>query len=561
MNEKEFNRTILAELKPIAKEVFEWMNIHPGTYTAAELASCKKGKEEIKISMPDRIRETTHFVSVGSFRCKFPSEKVFELIYKFEKLSGVGQKDKLHFVRMNETDDIYFSFFADFGKGIKWAANHVGNDNVYPTMNHALLNFERSEIVATDGHILSVTNLPITEPCGEPLNFPILLNMEMIKSLKGKCYIQMMKDGITAEDESGMQYTHEYELNRYPNYLDVIPDVSDELRATFTPYSVKSIFSLLKTAKKTCRIFHLDIRKGERMAKITPVNLYYYYEVPSIQVELSECPKSEIHVSFMIETFICAKNWDGRIWFGCDNSRAVVLGDKFAKFTVIMPQCKYDELCYSYKPMKTYDAFDAVCGTIAKEGQKTPNLTSHYIVEDVAERISQANPAYNVPSLYCVPDSIVAGFIKSLCAMLSILYDMTFFITLNDAIKQIRQLAYLSGKDFSELINMKAAPARAVPDKPDEIVHDTVTRPCLNYKIHPYLRILRYFRPLMGEISGVDKYTPARVSMSVNARIEAIQIELLNVRYESSSCADVRIVGYFHIRGPTIRISPQLAHN
>ena len=142
--------------------------------------------------------------------------------------------------------------------------------------------------------------------------------------------------------------------------------------------------------------------------------------------------------------------------------------------------------------------------------------------------------------------------------MLSVLCDMIFFITLNNAIRQIRQLAYLSGKDFSELISMQADPICEAPEKSDEVVCEMPNHPCLNYMIRHTDRIRPLLKPV---IVRVDKYTPARVSMSVNARIEAIQIELLNVRYESSSFADVRIVGYFHIRGPTIRISPQLAHN
>ena len=480
MTEKDFNRAILAELAKVANDYFSELSIPAGTYTAYELALGKKGKEKITMSVPEEIKEATHVVSVGSFRCEFPSEKVFELVQKFERLSKSGQKDKMRFVRMNETDDVYFSFVADFGKGIRWAANHVGNDDMNPVMNHALLNLERSELVASDGYILSVTQVQITEQCGNPLNFPVLLNTEMIKNLKGKCYIQMLKDGITAKDESGKQYVHQYELNRYPNYLNVIPDVSDELRATFTPNAVKSIFSLLKSAKKTCRIFHLDIKKGERIAKITPVNLYYYYEVPSIQVELSECPKSEIHVAFVIDYFSRARNWDGRIWFGRDSSRPVVLGDNCAKLTVVMPNARRDDSRHSYKPMETYDAFDAVCGTIAKEGQETPNLPSFNIVADVAERIRQDNPAYNVPVVYRVPDSIVAGFVKSVCSMLSVLCDMIFFITLNNAIRQIRQLAYLSGKDFSELISMQTDPICEAPEKSDEVVCEMPNHPCLN---------------------------------------------------------------------------------
>lgn len=557
MNEKEFNRAIVAELAKIAKDYFAELSIPAGTYTASELANGKKGKEEIVMSAPDEIRDALHVVRVESFRCQFTSESVFSLLAKFEKLAGVGQKEKAHFVRMNESENVPCRFTADFGKGAKWAVNQVTKDVARFPMTCALLNVERGELVASDGYMLSVTSVPVIELSGELPEFPVLLNAEMIKNLKGKCHVRVLQDGITVEDESGKQYVHKYELNRYPNYLNVIPDVSDELRATFTPNAVKSISSLLKSAKKTCCLFNVDIEEGERMAKITPVNMYYYHEVPSIQVELSECPKSEIHVAFVIDYFSRARNWDGRIWFGRDSSRPVVLGDNCAKLTVVMPNARRDDSRHSYKPMETYDAFDAVCGTIAKEGLGTPNLPSHYIVEDEAERISQANSEYNVPTLYCVPDSIVAGFIESLCSMLSVLCDMIFFITLNDAIKQIRQLAYLSGKDYSDLINDEQMCESH--EKSDEIDMGIPNHPCLNYMIRHTFRIRPSSRPV---IVRVDKYTPARVFMPENDRIAANPYSaMLHAAHESSPCADGRIVGYFHIRGPTTASQTQLARN
>ena len=115
MNEKDFNRAILAELAKVAKDYFSKLSIPAGTYTASELASGKKGKEEIKMSASEDVAWSRHIVEVESFRCEFRSKNVFSLLAKFEKITGVSQKDKVRFVRMNESDDIYFSFFADFG--------------------------------------------------------------------------------------------------------------------------------------------------------------------------------------------------------------------------------------------------------------------------------------------------------------------------------------------------------------------------------------------------------------------------------------------------------------
>lgn len=538
MTEKDFNRAILAELAKVAKDYFSKLSIPAGTYTAAELSSGKKEKEEIKMNAPEEIREAKHIVSVGLFRCEFPSERVFDLVYKFEKLSGIGQKDKMHFVRMAEPECVVCSFVADFGKGIRWLENHIRKDGLYPQLGNVCLNLERSELVATDSHIISISNIEISEFSGKKPDFSILLNSEMIKNLKGECYIRVINGGIIAENASGMQYIHKYEFKRYVNYLSVIPKVSNELRADFNKESVKRIMSFLKSSKNNCKELQIDINPRESFAKFIAVNSDKK-AVSSIRVGMEGFLDAEIRISFIIENFLRMKNWDGRIWFGCDSHRVALFGDKCAKLIGLMPSIRTDEKRYSYQAKNVINAFDAVCGKNELNKKKVAGTS-------------------NLPAEYRASNSIVAGFIESLCSMLSVLYDMTFFITLNDAIRQIRQLSYLSGKDFSELINMKAAPARAVPDKPDEIVRGTASHPCLNYMIRHTERIRPFSRPV---IAHVDEYMSARVLTPVAFQIAAIRYpDLLNATHELT-CAYVRIVGYFHIRGPTAAPQAQLAYN
>lgn len=94
MNEKEFNGLILAELVKIANEVFtNEIEIAPGTYTAAELAKLKdaNGNEiNIKYLCVDAKLNITDFraVQINSFKCSFPVDQVFNLVWQFEKLIG-----------------------------------------------------------------------------------------------------------------------------------------------------------------------------------------------------------------------------------------------------------------------------------------------------------------------------------------------------------------------------------------------------------------------------------------------------------------------------------------
>lgn len=113
MSDKEINIAILQELKDIANEIFtNEINIVPGTYTAAELAKEKSAKGdvlEIKYIPTNNESILTRSVCVGSFKCEFERRNIFNLIWKFEQLTGTKQKDKARFVRI-EAGKVDLSF-------------------------------------------------------------------------------------------------------------------------------------------------------------------------------------------------------------------------------------------------------------------------------------------------------------------------------------------------------------------------------------------------------------------------------------------------------------------
>ena len=116
MNEKEFNGLILAELVKIANDVFtNEIEIAPGTYTAAELAKLKdaNGNEiNIKYLCVDAKLNITDFrtVQINSFKCSFPVDQVFNLVWQFEKLIGTKQANKTRFTKIEERENIVCSF-------------------------------------------------------------------------------------------------------------------------------------------------------------------------------------------------------------------------------------------------------------------------------------------------------------------------------------------------------------------------------------------------------------------------------------------------------------------
>ena len=143
MNEKEFNGLILAELVKIANDVFtNEIEIAPGTYTAAELAKLKdaNGNEiNIKYLCVDAKLNITDFrtVQINSFKCSFPVDQVFNLVWQFEKLISTKQANKTRFTKIEERENIVCSF-----------RTIAGDNKVYLSYNDADSNGHK-ELCAT----------------------------------------------------------------------------------------------------------------------------------------------------------------------------------------------------------------------------------------------------------------------------------------------------------------------------------------------------------------------------------------------------------------------------
>ena len=98
MNEKEFNLAILAELKRIANEVFAKVKVSKeGTYTAAELWNEKNAFGE-SITIDYKGTESDIYTAeIGTFKMKVTPQKLWYVLWKFEKLCNVKQADKMRF--------------------------------------------------------------------------------------------------------------------------------------------------------------------------------------------------------------------------------------------------------------------------------------------------------------------------------------------------------------------------------------------------------------------------------------------------------------------------------
>ena len=95
MNEKEFNLQILAKVREIANEVFNHVKLNiEGTFTASELWKGKNyAGEEINIDWGNNGR-VRHTAQIDTYKFEVTSDHIFYLVWKFERLCGVTQKEK-----------------------------------------------------------------------------------------------------------------------------------------------------------------------------------------------------------------------------------------------------------------------------------------------------------------------------------------------------------------------------------------------------------------------------------------------------------------------------------
>lgn len=98
MNEKEFNLAIFAELKRIANEVFSKVKVSKeGTYTAAELWNEKDAFGESIVIDYKGTESEIYIAEIGTFKMQVTPQKLWYVLWKFEKLCNVRQADKIRF--------------------------------------------------------------------------------------------------------------------------------------------------------------------------------------------------------------------------------------------------------------------------------------------------------------------------------------------------------------------------------------------------------------------------------------------------------------------------------
>ena len=107
MDEKEFNLAILKELRKIAGKVFAKVTVSKeGTYTAAELWNEKDAFGESIVIDYKGTESDIYTAEIGTFKMQVTPQKLWYVLWKFEKLCNVKQADKIRFTYGNAENEI-----------------------------------------------------------------------------------------------------------------------------------------------------------------------------------------------------------------------------------------------------------------------------------------------------------------------------------------------------------------------------------------------------------------------------------------------------------------------
>lgn len=259
MNEKEFNGLILTELVKIANDVFtNEIEIAPGTYTAAELAKLKdaNGNEiNIKYLCVDAKLNITDFrtVQINSFKCSFPVDQVFNLVWQFEKLIGTKQANKTRFTKIEERENIVCSFDMWITKEHLNITKLVTKDPLRPVFNYIYLDPYKSALVASDGCTLKEYPVIIETSGLLPDDLKLFINPKHLKEMVGRCSVCVcnQEGGNITEITNDKKQTFVCDFTGYfPNYRLVYPNLSKDGFIKIQKSELKAVAGFVKEIAK-----------------------------------------------------------------------------------------------------------------------------------------------------------------------------------------------------------------------------------------------------------------------------------------------------------------------
>lgn len=440
MSDKEINIAILQELKRIANEIFtNEIDIESGTYTAAELAKEKSAKGDVIIINYIKTNNEsllTRSVCVGSFKCEFERRNIFNLIWKFEQLTGVKQKDKTRFVRI-ETGKADLSFSVEITKEMQSLCKCVDNDKSRPVMSYVFIDYKKGYLIASNGKHLQACKANISNVEGQT-ETSVLINPKDLKQLSGVCSVTVSGGKVTISDENGCAYCLECSVFIYPRWTSVVPKVSKKNYIKIN--ESKEVLSFLKKKEGN---FFMYAEKGYK------VTIDYTDSSSGAFSKIEVFTKNEIPFAFSVmfdsKSFqTVAQKWDGGIFLNA-NYKAVVLTDKNKSLCFTMPAGTGKE--GFFKMDFDFDRSNMV--SLLEYGEKadaeptTPkeNIIVPVQIDPINLPVVASEYKYNAMGLYCL-----LSLVCELCK--AIIYNEA-----KEALKRLKMLLYSPAVNIEDFAN------------------------------------------------------------------------------------------------------------
>lgn len=435
MNEKEFNGLILAELVKIANDVFtNEIEIAPGTYTAAELAKLKdaNGNEiNIKYLCVDAKLNITDFrtVQINSFKCSFPVDQVFNLVWQFEKLIGTKQANKTRFTKIEERENIVCSFDMWITKEHLNITKLVTKDSLRPAFNYIYLDPYKSALVASDGRTLKEYPVIIETSGLLPDGLKLFINPKHLKEMVGRCSVCVcsQEGGNITEITNDKKQTFICDFAGYfPNYRLVYPNLSKDGFIKIQKSELKAVAGFVKEIAKRNKKSGFSLRTIARENKV----YLSYNDADSnghkeLCVTLEKAALIDIKLGFFASNVIpLLSGWTGGVWLVAPD-RAAVFDDKAARIGVVMPAFINDSICPNLK-----------CNIKALDRAKVPTIPEKESVREPEKHLPALSPA----------------FVFALVALIDFISRWFYQDQINKALQRLTMLTELSGISLPELL-------------------------------------------------------------------------------------------------------------
>lgn len=442
MNEKEFNGLILTELVKIANDVFtNEIEIAPGTYTAAELAKLKdaNGNEiNIKYLCVDAKLNITDFrtVQINSFKCSFPVDQVFNLVWQFEKLIGTKQANKTRFTKIEERENIVCSFDMWITKEHLNITKLVTKDSLRPAFNYIYLDPYKSALVASDGRTLKEYPVIIETSGLLPDGLKLFINPKHLKEMVGRCSVCVcsQEGGNITEITNDKKQTFICDFAGYfPNYRLISPNLSKDGFIKIQKSELKAVAGFVKEIAKRNKKSGFSLRTIARENKV----YLSYNDADSnghkeLCVTLEKAALIDIKLGFFASNVIpLLSGWTGGVWLVAPD-RAAVFDDKAARIGVVMPAFINDSICPNLK-----------CNIKALDRAKVPTIP---------EKESVREPEKHLPALYVDVQTKTPAFVFALVALIDFISRWFYQDQINKALQRLTMLTELSGISLPELL-------------------------------------------------------------------------------------------------------------